>query len=184
MTVYETDIPGVGRKFEVELNGGERAVVIHHHDGRREVFRRADPEADSEQVFDLTAGQARRVGSILSGAYFESVDPGDLSVPLGDAIIEWVEVPDDSPVVGGSLADSNVRTDTGVSVIALQRGTETIANPGAGVEIEPGDVLVGLGTRQEHDVLEALVRERGDGDAGSDSGTDSSAGGDPDVGGS
>jgi TrkA domain protein len=160
MTVYETDIPGVGRKFEVELGGGERAVVVHHHDGRREVFRRADPEADSEQVFDLTATEARQIGSILTGAHFESVDAGDLSVPLGDAIIEWIELSEDSPVAGRELAETNVRVETGVSVIAIQRGPDTIANPGGDVTLEPGDMLVALGTREEHEALETLVRDQ------------------------
>jgi TrkA domain protein len=169
MTVYETDIPGVGRKFEVELGGDERAVVVHHHDGRREVFRRADPDADSEQVFDLTATEARQLGSILTGAHFESVDAGDLSVPLGDAIIEWVELAEDSPVAGRELADTNVRVETGVSVIAVQRGPDTIANPGGGVVLEPGDLLVALGTREEHEALETLVRGGGaDSGAGRD----------------
>jgi len=158
MTVYETDIPGVGRKFEVELDGGERAVVVHHHDGRREVFRRADPDADSEQVFDLEATAARQLGSILTGAHFESVDTGDLSVPLGDAIIEWIELPDDSPVAGRELAETNLRAETGASVIAIQRGPDTIANPGGEVTLEPGDVLVALGTREEHEALDGFVR--------------------------
>ena len=164
MTVYETDIPGVGRKFEVELAGGERAVVVHHHDGRREVFRRADPDADSQQVFDVNATEARQLGSILTGAHFESVDTGDLSVPLGDAIIEWVELPEGSPVAGRELADTDLRAETGASIIAVQRGPDTIANPGGEVTLEAGDILVALGTREEHESLETLVRS-GSGDA-------------------
>jgi TrkA domain protein len=174
MTVYETDIPGVGRKFEVELADGQRAVVIHHHDGRRELFRRASPEADSEQVFDLSDAQARTLGSILSGAHFESVAAGDLSVPLGDAIIEWVEVPSDSSLVGLTLADANVRTETGVSVIAIQRGRETVANPGADTSVDAGDIIVGLGSRQEHAALDALVAGEDD-SSSADSRPDSTA---------
>ena len=154
MTVYETEIPGVGRKFEVELDDGSRAVVLHHHDGRRELFRRPDPEADSEQVFDLPAETARRLGSILTGAHFESVDAGDLSVPLGDAIIEWVDVPADSPLVGETIGEANVRAETGASVIAIQRGADTVANPATGVIVEPDDILVALGTRTEREALD------------------------------
>jgi TrkA domain protein len=157
MTVYETDIPGVGRKFELELDDGERAVVVHHHDGRREVFHRPDPDADSERVFDLTAERARELGTILTGAHFESVDTTDLSVPLGEAIIQWVEIPDSSPLAGVTLADTNVRSDTGVSVVAVQRDDDTIANPDSEFVLESGDFLVGLGTRDQHATLDALV---------------------------
>ncbi|PSQ00722.1 hypothetical protein BRC89_01425 [Halobacteriales archaeon QS_4_70_19] len=92
MTVYETDVPGVGRKVEVEGGDGARAAVLLHHDGRVAVFNRPHPGADSEKVFDLTSQQADYLGSILEGAYFETVNMDRLSVPPGDAIIEWVDI--------------------------------------------------------------------------------------------
>lgn len=157
MTVYETDIPGVGRKFEVDIGGGERAVVIIHHDGRRELFRREDPDADSEKLADLSAAEARKVGSILTGAHFESVPTEDLTVPLGESIIEWIDVREGSPLAGVTLGESHIRRETGSSVLAIQRGEETIANPDSETTIETGDILVTLGTREEQTALEALV---------------------------
>ncbi|MFC3478764.1 cation:proton antiporter regulatory subunit [Halobacterium litoreum] len=157
MTVYETDIPGVGRKFEMDIGGGERVVVVVHHDRRCEVFRRPDPDADSEKLLDLSSDQANKLGSILEGAYFESVDVGSLTVPLGDAIIEWWEVEDGSSFAGRTLAEMNVRAETGVSVIAVQRGDETIANPDPEFEVADGDLLVTVGTRAEQNALEELL---------------------------
>ncbi|WP_435197580.1 cation:proton antiporter regulatory subunit [Natronomonas sp. EA1] len=153
MTVYEADVPGVGRKFELEMDDGARAVVLIHHDGRRELFKRPSPDADSEKLLGLSSERARQLGSILSGAYFESVATEDLSVPLGDSIIEWTEVPDDSPLVGRTLGETNLRGETGVSVIAVQRGPDTHPNPDADFTLQAGDVLVGLGTREEHAAL-------------------------------
>jgi TrkA domain protein len=158
MTVYETDIPGVGRRFEMDLAGGVRVVVVVHHDGRCELFRRADEEADSEKILDLTDDQANKLGSILEGAYFETVDVDDLTVPLGDAIIEWVEVTTDSPVAEKTLAETHVRRETGTSVIAVQRGDETIPNPDPDFELRAGDLLVAVGTREEHAALSKFVR--------------------------
>jgi TrkA domain protein len=80
-----------------------------------------------------------------------------LSVPLGDAIIEWVEVGVDSPVAGETLGDSEIRTVTGTSIIAIQRGEETVANPTPETELEPGDLLVAVGTREEQSELAAMV---------------------------
>jgi TrkA domain protein len=157
MTVYESEIPGVGRKFELTLDGDARLVVLIHHDGRREVFSRAGPEADSERLFDLDARTARRLGAILSGANFETVDVADLEVPLGEAIIEWWEVGAASTLAGQTLGEAGVRRETGTSVIAVQRGAETIANPDPGFRIEAGDVLVTLGTREEQAAFEDLV---------------------------
>ena len=157
MTVYETEVPGVGRKFEFELGDGSRLVVLLHHDGRRELFVRERPEADSERVADLTGEQARQLGAVLSGAYFQPVEFSNASVPLGDAILEWVTVPEDSPVVGETLAASNLRDVTGASVVAVQRGPDTVANPDADTTLEAGDVLVVLGTREAHAELDAFV---------------------------
>jgi len=149
MTVYETDVPGVGRKFELDVGRGARAVVLLHHDGRVELFRRPSPEADSQKVFDLDSTAANRLGSILEGAYFESVDTEQLEIPVGGGIIEWVEIGENSPVAGRTLAEADLRAETGVSVIAVQRGDETVPNPAGGFEIRPGDLLVTLGTRKQ-----------------------------------
>lgn len=157
MTIYETDIPGVGHKFELELDDGSRVVVLVHHDGRREVFRRPDPDADSEKVFDLASGQAREFAAMLQGTGFETVDLDSLDVPLGDAIIEWVTVPDGSPLAGETLGDCNIRGETGASVIAVQRGKETVANPDRDFVVERDDILVSLGSRKEQSALEDLV---------------------------
>jgi TrkA domain protein len=153
MTVYETDVPGVGKKFEVDVGNGARAVVLLHHDGRVEVFRRPSEDADSEKVFELTSQQANYLGSILEGAYFESVDMDRLSVPLGDAIIEWVDITEASAVAGQTLAEADLRAVSGVSVIAVQRGADTVPNPEPDFRVEAGDILVTLGTREQQSVF-------------------------------
>ena len=157
MTVYETDVPGVGRKFEYELGGEDRLVVLIHHDGKREVFRRPSADADGTKLFELSDKQAREFGTILEGAYFQPVDLDSVDVPLGESIIEWTDLPDDSPLAGESLREAKVRQRTGVSVIAVQRGEETVANPGSGFELEGGDILVTLGTREEQQALDQLI---------------------------
>jgi len=157
MKVYETDIPGVGRKFELELAGETSVVVVLHHDGRCELFRRDGPDEDGEKILDLSSDQANSLGSILEGAYFETVSLDELTVPLGDAIIEWVDVPTDSRLAGTTLLESGVRAETGASVIAVQRGDETTPNPEADYEIAEGDILVAIGTREEQRDLRRLV---------------------------
>lgn len=157
MTVYETEVPGVGHKFELELDGDRRLVVLIHHDGKREVYVRPHEDADSEKLFSLSGKQARQLGSILEGAYFQPVELDDVQVPLGDSIIEWVDVEPDSPVVGEAFDEAEIRERSGVSVIAIQRGEDTIANPEPTTVIESGDVLVALGSREEQQAFEELI---------------------------
>ena len=157
MTIYESELPGVGRKFEVDLPDGARAVVVVHHDGRREVFKRAAPDEDSAKVFDLDARTARQVAAALQGTGFETVDVNDLQAPLGAAIIEWVEVGPDSDLVGETIGDADLRAQTGVSILAIQRGEESIEHPDADTELLAGDILVGLGTREDHATLDEYL---------------------------
>ncbi|ACV46930.1 MULTISPECIES: cation:proton antiporter regulatory subunit [Halomicrobium] len=160
MTIYETEVPGVGHKFELEIDGEERLVVIIHHDGKRDVYRRPDPDADSERLFSLSDKQARQFGSILEGAHFQPVDLDEVQVPLGDSLIEWYDIADldeGPPIVGETLAESNLREAIGVSVVAIQRGEETIANPEATETVRAGDTLVVLGTREQQHEFEELL---------------------------
>ncbi|WP_266074780.1 cation:proton antiporter regulatory subunit [Haladaptatus caseinilyticus] len=157
MTIYESEIPGVGHKFELELDGEERLVVIIHHDGKRELYRRPSPNEDSVKLASLTGKKARQLGSILEGAYFQPVEMDELNVPLGESIIEWIEVKAESPLTGQTLEEAAIRRRTGVSVIAIQRGEETIANPKPDTTIESGDILVAIGTREEQAELTTLL---------------------------
>ncbi|GGN90939.1 MULTISPECIES: cation:proton antiporter regulatory subunit [Haloarcula] len=163
MTVYETDVPGVGKKFEVELDGDERLVIVIHHDGKREVFHKDGPDVDADRLFTLSGRQAREIGAILQGAYFQPVETDSVDVPLGDAIIEWVDVEADSPLAGQTLADAKVRQQTGASIIAIQRDEETLPNPDPNDTITAGDILVTLGTRDEQSALEDLITPDDDG---------------------
>lgn len=148
MTVYESDLPGVGKKHEVDLGDGSRLIVITHNTGRREVYRRPSADDDSEKLIELTDAEARTFGTVLEGAYFQPVQSTDISTMLGpDAALDWADIEDHSNLVGATLAEANVRAETGVSVLAIQRGEETIANPGPDTRIEAGDTLVVLGTR-------------------------------------
>jgi len=157
MTIYETEVPGVGHKFELELDGDERLIVLIHHDGKREVYLRPGENQDSQKLFSLTGKRARQLGSILEGAHFQPIEMDEIQVPLGEAIIEWVEINSQSPVVGQTLRASNIREQTGVSIIAVQRGDETIANPTPDTTIEADDILVTLGSRDEQQAFSALV---------------------------
>lgn len=156
MTVYESDLPGVGRKYELETDEGTLVVIIHH-DGLREVYRRPAPDADAQKLFEVSIGSARQLAAILQGTDFETVDVKALSAPLGEAIIEWREVSAESDYVGQTLEEAHIRGETGVSVIAVQRAGETHPNPPADFTIESGDILVTLGTREEQAALDEFL---------------------------
>ncbi|WP_336134554.1 cation:proton antiporter regulatory subunit [Natronomonas amylolytica] len=157
MTVYESDLPGVGKKFEIEIDDDQRLVIVIHNTGKREVFLRKGEE-DSEKLFDLSDRLARQVGSILEGAHFQPVKSDTTETMLGDdSLLEWVKVAEGSDIVGKTLEELDFRNETGASVVSIQRDDETESNPGPDTVIQAGDTLIILGSREACRDVEALA---------------------------
>lgn len=67
----------------------------------------------------------------------------DLLTATDGIEIAWLRLPDDSPLVGTTLLEANVRSRTGASVVALLRDRQVTANPKSSTVFRAGD-LVGL----------------------------------------
>jgi CPA2 family monovalent cation:H+ antiporter-2 len=57
--------------------------------------------------------------------------------------IVWQRLEADSPLLGQTLAEANLRAQTGASVVALVRNQQVIANPEPNIRFDAGD-LIGL----------------------------------------
>jgi K+/H+ antiporter YhaU regulatory subunit KhtT len=55
----------------------------------------------------------------------------------------------DSPVIGKTLRDLNLRTATGATVLAVIRNENAITNPGGELQFQVNDVLVLWGGHQQ-----------------------------------
>jgi K+/H+ antiporter YhaU regulatory subunit KhtT len=67
--IQETELPGIGRRFDLAGIDGTVSVVIHHS-GRRDMYVREARPRDEPTTLALTDHQARQLGAILAGAYF------------------------------------------------------------------------------------------------------------------
>ena len=78
---------------------------------------------------------------------------------LEGVAIDWIHIRDGSAQAGSTIGASRLRTRTGSSVVAVIRGSDTIAAPGPEVTLEPEDLVVAVGTsdglRQLRELLEA-----------------------------
>ncbi len=149
MDVTETDLPGVGKKHEIDLGEGRELVVVTHNSGRREIHHRTSPDADSERLLTLTDQQARTVGTILEGAYFQPVPSDAVETLLGeDTLLEWYVVDEESPLVGETLASADVDGTTGVTVVAVERAGTVLSDLGAQTTFRAGDTVVVAGDRE------------------------------------
>ncbi|WP_336325631.1 cation:proton antiporter regulatory subunit [Halovenus sp. HT40] len=152
MDVSETDLPGVGKRFELDIGDNKSAIIVVHNTGRRELFVRPEPNADAEELLDLSDKEARIVGSILEGAHFQPVAVDDTATRIGDNImLEWYTLDEESPLVGKSLAEADVRSATGATVAAVERDDDVVQSPEAEFVAEAGDQLIVVGTGENHE---------------------------------
>lgn len=66
-----------------------------------------------------------------------------------DALTRNFTVPGDSVFIGSALKDLPFRTETGVSIIKIARGSRHIVIPDATEVIYPGDILLAVGTASQ-----------------------------------
>jgi CPA2 family monovalent cation:H+ antiporter-2 len=79
--------------------------------------------------------------------------PPNLRVPtptilpslMAEASLKLITVDDESPFIGKSIGEMQLRTSTGASVVGIERTDENIINPGPDEELRSGDRLLLLG---------------------------------------
>jgi TrkA domain protein len=154
----ETRLPGVGTKFTFQLDDGGRLAVIQHNDGKRELyfFRHAADE-EPQAVIRLDDDEARQLGAVLGGAYERPKIVEDLEMALGELMIEWEPVPDTSPWIGKTLAESGFRANTGITVIAILREPEPVTGAQPHDVIQQGDTLVTVGKAGQYSKFRRLL---------------------------
>jgi len=77
---------------------------------------------------------------------------------IGEIEITWIEVPQDSPLVGQTLAQSDLRGKTGASVVALVRDQKLNANPKSSTKFQAGDRVGIIGDSAQIFAVEAYLR--------------------------
>ena len=149
MDVREHDLPGVGKKFAVRTNDGERMTIIIHNTGHREIYHFKKDEDYPFYAVRLEDAEARKLGALLGGAYFQPPVAESMEMVLDQLSVEWLRVEPQSQLAGVTILDSALRERTGASVIAVLRGGTAIPNPQPQERIEGGDTLMVVGDREQ-----------------------------------
>ena len=156
--LQETRLPGVGTKFTMRLEGGARLALILHNDGKRELyyFRHRDDD-EPRAVIVLDDDEARQLGAVIGGAYERPKIVEDLEMALGELLIEWEQVPESSPWIGKTLAESGFRAKTGITVIAILREPEPVTGAQPSDVVQRGDTLVTVGKAGQYSAFRKLL---------------------------
>lgn len=143
---------GADHIVQPELEGG--LELVYHTLLRlgfplREVHQFAEAVRRDHYDIDISSNDEHRTLHELLAA-FEGIE------------ITWMSIADGSPVAGRSLAEANIRSRTGASVVALIRGGRLTANPKSITVFEAGDRIGVIGEAEQIEAAQRLVEGEGE----------------------
>jgi TrkA domain protein len=147
--VVEQALPGIGQRYELEAIEGGIVCVTIHHSGRRDVYILPRGGGDPTATLTLTDAQARTLGAVLAGAYFKPAMVDQIDAVVGNLLIDWFTLDEQSPGAGRSIAELEIRTRTRMTVAAVVRGSESIVAPEPHEVLQAGDQLVVIGRQED-----------------------------------
>lgn len=159
MKIKTGDLPGIGKRYSFVTAEGDNIVMILHQNGIREIYHFKESDEDEPDfTIRMTDEEARQIGTILLGADYQPVTDERMEMLLKNIRIEWVQVTATSELVNKKIIDSRIRSKTGATIIAIQRGKEMIGSPDVNEVILQGDVLMVVGNRQQTRSLDSLCK--------------------------
>ncbi len=138
---------GAGDVIHPELEGGleiVRHTLLQLGFPLQEIFRYTD--AVRHDHYDLqinTEEEHRLLHDLLNAA--NSIE------------INWFRLPENNPLVWQTLADANLRAQTGASVVAILREGQLFANPKSITVFQSGDRIGLIGDKEEIDAAGKLL---------------------------
>ncbi|TCK83237.1 cation:proton antiporter regulatory subunit [Albibacterium bauzanense] len=158
--VKETDLIGIGKKYQLETSYGDNVVIVIHDDGRRELYNYDEAENESRCVLTLNDEESRQVAGIIGGLSYKPKALETIEVALDDLMIEWYKVPNESKAITKTIGELEVRKMTGASIIAAINQDETIINPGPDYIISSGITLIVAGKRNHIKLLKQILLDK------------------------
>jgi TrkA domain protein len=146
MDIQETALPGLGLRHDFTTRSGRQLGVVTHRSGRRDllIYDRADPDA-CQEVVQLTDEEADALAELLGAARIVE-HLADLQQQVEGLAIDWLPIRPGSPFAGRTIADTQARSRTGVSIVAVLRDSKATPAPTPHFRLEPDDTLVVVGT--------------------------------------
>ncbi|AFV01833.1 MAG: cation:proton antiporter regulatory subunit [Dehalobacter sp. 4CP] len=157
--VKEKDLPGIGKKYQLDTRSGDKLVVIVHDDGRREMYHYylEDPN-ESISMVTLDDEESRCIASILGGMAYRPKDLDTVEVAIGDMVLEWYRIETGAYAIGKSIGEMQVRKRTGGTIIAMvKKDQNKTINPNPDIVLQEGATIVILGEKEQVKAAKGLL---------------------------
>jgi TrkA domain protein len=150
----KTTLPGIGTRYDLVTDGGKHVSLVVHNDGRRFLgFHDPSDDDTCQASVPLEQGEAAALAALLVPAPIDPVR-GELEI---DLVTEHIPITKKSPYAGRTLGDTQARSRTGASIVAVLRRTGATPSPTPDFRFATGDTLVVVGTREGVDAVAELI---------------------------
>jgi TrkA domain protein len=158
-TISEANLPGVGRKFQIETANGDRLVIVIHDDGTREIYHFERRNFDrAASVITLADSEARQIAGIIGGLSYVPKALPSAELILDDLVLQWFEIEPGASCIGKTIRDLQVRKTTGASIVSIiEPDRVKRTNPEAGTVLNEGATLILSGDRKTIDTAKNLL---------------------------
>lgn len=155
----ETELPGIGRKFQLNTRSGDRLVIIIHDDGKRELYIfTSDSAEECTAAVALDDEEARQVGAIIGGVVYKPTALEEAEVKLDQLVIDWYKVEPGAKGAGKTIGELKVRQKTGATIIAVIEAEHTThIAPGPDQVITAHSTVVLAGSREAVKACKRLI---------------------------
>lgn len=156
--IQETKLPGVGVRHDFVTQVGDRIGMISHRTGRRDllIYSRDDPDAC--QVVVRLGEEDSRILADMLGAAHVTERLTNLQQSVEGLTIDWVPISPAWACAGQMIRDTDLRAQTGVSIVAVIRAGQTIPAPPPDFQLQGQDTAVVVGTPEGIQKAFALLR--------------------------
>ncbi|MFC8039954.1 cation:proton antiporter regulatory subunit [Paenarthrobacter sp. NPDC057355] len=158
MNVEETELPGLGIRKDFVTASGRRIGVVELREGETELFVSTWDDPDTCQAsIPLTADEASTLGNLLGGQHI-AMRLAEAHREVPGIVTRQFSITADSPFVNQAMGKAQIRTRSGVSIVAIMREGEVVPSPAPDVVLHTGDLLVAVGTQEGLDSAADILR--------------------------
>ena len=155
--IREQKLPGIGHRYEFDVDAGRTVTVVVQHSGRREVGLVSRLAEEPDGVVSLSQEQAVALAALLSGARFSIDSTRDDQIDADEVVVETVTLGPASPALGRPAKDVRLTGDPEAAVLAVIRGeTPELVEDETTRLCQPDDRVV-FAARRQH--VAAVVRQ-------------------------